>query len=102
MDFKKTFDTLPHRRLLAKIINYGIEGKVLEWIKIFPTNGKQQVVVNGAFSMWVEVLSGIPHGSVLGPVLFVLFISDFPDSVKSNIYLFADNTTIFGGGCFTE
>ena len=85
MDLKKEFDTDPHRRLLAKISNYGIKGKVLEWIKIFLTNRKQRMIVNGFFSKWVEVLSGIPQGSILGPVLFLLFINDLPDSVKSII-----------------
>jgi len=73
MDLKGAFDTVPHRRLLAKISNYGIKGKVLEWINIFLTNRKQRVVVNGLFPRRMEVLSGIPHRSVLGSVLFVLF-----------------------------
>ena len=96
MDFKRAFDTFQYRRLLDKISNYGIKGKVLEWIKIFLTNRKQRVVVNGSFSRWVEVLSGIPQESVLGLVPFVLFINDLPGNVKSNIYLFADGTKYSG------
>ena len=91
MDFKKAFDTVPHQRLLANISNYGIKGKVLQWIKIFLLTNRKSELVNGSFSRWVEVLSGIPEGSVLGPGLFVLFINDPPENVKANIYLFADD-----------
>lgn len=95
LDFAKAFDTVPHERLLVKLSAYGIKGDVLKWIKSFLGNRKQQVVVNGEESEWRSVLSGVPQGSVLGPVLFVIFVNDIPEVVKSMVYLFADDTKLF-------
>ena len=95
MDFKKAFDTVPHRRLLKKLESYGINGNVLRWVKAFLSNRVQQVAVQGEVSNWLDVQSGIPQGSVLGPLLFVLYINDLPDQVHSPVYLFADDTKIF-------
>ena len=94
-DFKKAFDEVPHQRLLKKIRGYGITGKILKWIETFLTGRSQQVTVNGKASLKREVTSGISQGSVLGPVLFVIFINDLPDQVDSEIYLFADDTKTF-------
>ena len=74
-DFAKAFDTVPHRRLLKKLEAYGIRGKVLEWIKAFLSDRHQQVKVNGSLSKKCRVLSGVPKGSVLGPLLFVIYIN---------------------------
>ena len=74
---------------------YGIDGKLLSWIEAFLTGREQVVRVNGELSEPKPVISGIPQGSVLGPLLFVLYINDLPDVVKSNILLFADDTKIF-------
>jgi hypothetical protein len=95
LDFQKAFDKVPHRRLLSKIENLGITGDTLSWIKDFLTNRKQRVLVNGKESSWRDVTSGIPQGSVLGPLLFVAYINDMPDCVLSPVFLFADDTKIF-------
>ena len=91
MDFMKAFDKVPHRRLIVNLRSYGISDKMCKWVEDFLHNRKQHVQVNGQFSKWSDVSSGIPQGSVLGPVLFV-YINDLPDSVLSDIIMFADNT----------
>ena len=96
MDFMKAFDTVPHQRLLEKIKRYGIGGSVLGWISAFLTNRQQRVCINGNYSGWGKVTSGIPQGSVLGPILFVIYINDLPDVIKNSFaYLFADDTKVY-------
>ena len=95
LDFMKAFDTVPHQRLATKLQKYGIEGNTLRWIQIFLTGRKQQVIVNGSKSSFKEVLSGIPQGSALGPILFVIFINDLPEIVSCGIKLFADDAKIY-------
>ena len=95
MDYAKAFDTVPHRRLLYKLSKYGINPKAVSWIENFLGNRIQQVIVQGEESSWKPVTSGIPQGSVIGPLLFVIFINDLPDCVTSEAYLFADDTKIF-------
>ena len=95
LDFSKAFDTVPHRRLLGKLESYGIQGKTLNWINSFLKGRKQQVVVNGSKSGIDSVISGIPQGTVLGPVLFVIYINDLLDVISSDGFMFADDTKIF-------
>ena len=73
LDFSKAFDKVPKARLLAKIKAHGIEGRVLNWISEWLTDRKQRMVLNGSYSEWCMVLSGVPQGSVLGPLAFILY-----------------------------
>ena len=91
----KAFDTVPHQRLLRKLESYGITDPLLSWISDFLNNRVQRVIVNGTPSPWSKVLSGIPQGSVLGPLLFIIFINDICESLSSSAYLFADDTKLF-------
>jgi hypothetical protein len=95
LDFRKAFDTVPHQRLISKLKAYGIKGKLLGWISDFLSGRSQRVVVNGSLSSWASIFSGIPQGSVLGPILFVIFINDLPDVVNSSVKIFADDTKLF-------
>ena len=94
LDFSKAFDTVPHRRLMSKLESYGITGKVQGWILSFLSGRSQTVKVNNDESPPAPVISGIPQGSVLGPLLFVIYINDLPDTVNSHVYLFADDTKL--------
>lgn len=95
LDFSKAFDTVPHRRLLGKLEAYGVQGNLLNWIKAFLSNRSQEVVVNGSKSVPSPVISGIPQGTVLGPVLFVIYINDLLDSISSGGLMFADDTKLY-------
>lgn len=95
MDIQKAFDTVPHRRLAHKLEMYGIGGQVQQWIVNFLNNRSQFVNINGQTSAHMPVTSGVPQGSVLGPVLFVIYINDLPDELHSTTLMFADDTKIY-------
>ena len=95
LDFSKAFDSVPHRRLIQKLEDMGIRGKVLRWIQSFLSGRRQRVRVKGAVSGWAPVTSGIPQGSILGPILFVVFVNDLPDQLRCSAKLFADDAKIF-------
>ena len=95
LDFQKAFDKVPHQRLLLKLKAHGIGDSITDWIEQWLTDRRQRVVVDGEVSNWKSVLSGIPQGSVLGPILFLIYINDLDDSITSNILKFADDTKLF-------
>ncbi|KAL9985425.1 hypothetical protein ACROYT_G007837 [Oculina patagonica] len=95
MDFSKAFDKVSHLRLVTKLKYYGIGGRTNRWVQSFLTGRTQRVVLEGESSDDAEVLSGVPQGSVLGPCLFLFYINDLPESLVSNIRLFADDTIVY-------
>ncbi|KAK3090224.1 hypothetical protein FSP39_010191 [Pinctada imbricata] len=96
MDFAKAFDKVPHRRLLYKLNYYGISGHTQNWIASFLSDRTQTVVLDGLTSNTVPVTSGVPQGTVLGPVLFLVYINDLPDYLSySKLRLFADDSIIY-------
>jgi len=96
LDLAKAFDKVPHRRLLEKVRKHGIGGKLLGMIGDWLRHRRQRVCIKGKQSDWEEVWSGVPQGSVLGPLLFLIFINDLEDNVSGNVLKFADDTKIFG------
>ena len=92
-DFSKAFEL--YTRKWFQNYTYGIRGKTLSWVKGFLESHSQAVVLNGVKSIKIAVSSGVPQGSVLGPILSLAYINDLPDQVKSRVRLFADDTAIY-------
>ena len=95
LDFQKAFDRVPHQRLIIKLKSHGIGISIINWIEQWLTDRRQIVVVDGEVPNWKPVLSGVPQGSVLGPILFLLYINDLDEGVISKILKFADDTKLF-------
>jgi len=96
LDFAKAFDSVPHQRLLLKLECLGIDGDLLQWLNFYLTNRFQRVMINGHFSEWLPVLSGVPQGSILGPLLFILYIDDLRSVVQSSsLKIYADDVALY-------
>ena len=95
LDLSKAFDKVSHEKLALKLHDYGIRGPALKWVKVFPDNRHQSVIVNGSSSEPIPVSSGVPQGSVLRPLFFLIYINDLPMDVKSKVRLFADDTALY-------
>ena len=96
IDLRKAFDTVNHEILLTKLEHYGIRGNVLDLFKSYLSNRRQCVTINGKSSESLEINCGVPQESVLGPLLFLLYINGLPNTSNVlNYYLFADDTNIY-------
>ena len=95
LDFSKAFDNVNHTKLLLKLHSFGIRNATIHWIQAFLSNRQQKVVVKGEESDSVPFTSGVPQGSVLGPILFIVYINDLPQDIVSQVRLFADDTAIY-------
>ena len=95
LDFQKAFDKVPHQRLLLKLKSHGMGNSIINWIEQWLNDRRQRVVVDGEVFCWKPVLSGVPQGSVLGPILLLVYINDLEEGVTGTILKFADDTKLF-------
>ena len=94
LDISKAFDKVWHAGLLAKMKNLGVGGTLLNWFESYPKSRQQRVVIEGSSSSWKEVKAGVPQGSVLGPLLFLIYINDIQQNIDSDCFIFADDTML--------
>ena len=95
LDISKAFDKVWHEGLMFKLKQNGVSGKLLSFFKSYLSNRKQRVALNGFYSDLAEIESGVPQGSVLGPLLFLVYINDLENGIKSNVKFFADDTMLY-------
>ena len=95
MDFQKAFDKVTHQRRILKLKSHGLGTGIINWIGQWLTDRRQRVVVDGEVSSWKSVLSGVPQGSVLGPILFLVYINDLEEGITVKILKFADDSKLF-------
>ena len=94
LDASAAFDRVWHDGLLYKLKCKGITGKLFDWIKPYLSDRFQRVVIKGQFSEWIKILAGVPQGSILGPLLFLIYIDDIINEIECDMYLYADDTTL--------
>ena len=94
LDICKAFDRVWHKGLLHKLKACSIGGSLLMWLTDYLLNRKIRVVINGQDAPWVDTNAGVPHGSILGPLLFLVFINDVVNGIDTDVNLFADDTSI--------
>ena len=95
LDFQKAFDKVPHQILISKLKSHGMGNSIINWLEQWLTDGRKSVVVDGEVSSWKSVLTWVPQGSVLGPILFLVYINDLEEGVTGKILKFADDTKLF-------
>src|SRR5207245_10018737 len=94
LDFQKEFDKVPHIRLIKKLRALRLDNKIVNWIEEWLKGRKQRVVLRGEATEWEEVASGVPQGSVLGPIMFIIFINDLENNVINKLRKFADDAKL--------
>ena len=96
-DFEKAFDRVPHKRLISKLYSYNINEDIIKWIKAYLENRIQRVKIQNSYSKWGNVISGIPQGSILGPLLFIIYINELSNICDSGscLFLYADDAKIY-------
>ena len=95
LDFTKAFDRVPHRRLIHKLQYYGMSGQIANWVQDFLTDRSQKVIIDGCVSQSAPVLSGVPQGTVFGPIGFLFYVNDIADRLSSRVRLFADDCLLY-------
>ena len=95
LDFSKAYDKVPHQRLLEKLRHYGVRDNINQWFQDFLTDRQQEVVLEGVHSKATDVKSGVPQGTVLGPLIFLVYINDMLENISSTTRVFADDALVY-------